>query len=208
MPFVAQQIKAARTHLHQADPVMKSLLTAHGPFTAKAKTDRFGTLVSSIISQQISTAAARTIQQRLYDAVAQRDGSKRILPASLLEFDLDSFRAIGISRQKGAYLIDLAEHVSTGRVDLQNMGRMSDEEIIEQLTQIKGIGRWTAQMFLMFSMARLDVLPVDDLGIKNAIQRNYNLEEQPNASTIVEIAKPWRPYATVASWYLWRSLEG
>jgi DNA-3-methyladenine glycosylase II len=207
MPFVAQQIKAARTHLQNSDPVMKQILAVQGPFTAKAKTDRFGTLVSSIISQQISTAAATTIKQRLHDAVADRDGSTQILPAAILRFDLDSLREIGISRQKASYLLDLADKVESGQVALQNMGRMKDEDVIEQLTQVKGIGRWTAQMFLIFSLARMDVLPVDDLGIKNAIQRQYKLSEQPTATTIESIAAPWRPYATVASWYLWRSLE-
>jgi DNA-3-methyladenine glycosylase II len=207
MPFVAQQIKAARAHLQKTDPVMKLLLSAHGPFTAKAKSDRFGTLVNSIISQQISTAAASTIKQRLHDTVAERDGSKQISPDALRKFDHGSFRAIGISRQKATYLLDLAEKVAAGQVELHNMGRMPDEEIIKQLTQVKGIGRWTAQMFLIFSMARLDVLPVDDLGIKNAIQRNYDLDAQPDVATIEKIAQPWRPYATVACWYLWRSLE-
>lgn len=207
MPFAAQQIKAAREHLHKSDPVMKGLLKAHGPFTAKAKTDRFGTLVSSIISQQISTAAAATIKKRLHEAVVDRDGHKQIKPESLLAFDLDSFRAVGISRQKATYLLDLADKVNSSQVELQKMGRMQDEEIIEQLIQVKGIGRWTAQMFLIFSMARLDILPVDDLGIKNAIQRQYQLKELPSPGDIEKIARPWRPYATVASWYLWRSLE-
>ena len=210
MPFIAQQVRAARQHLQKSDPVMKSLLTKHGPFTAKAKTDRFGTLVSSIISQQISTAAASTIKQRLHQAIMDRAGKKTLPSLSaehLLQFDLDSFREIGISRQKATYLIDLATKVSEGKLDLKKLGRLDDEQIIEQLIEVKGIGRWTAQMFLMFSMARLDVLPVDDLGIKNAVQRQYNLDESPSPKQIEEIASPWRPYATIASWYLWRSLE-
>ncbi len=210
MPFIAQQVRAARQHLQKSDPVMKSLLTKHGPFTAKAKTDRFGTLVSSIISQQISTAAASTIKQRLHQAIMDRSGKKTLPSLSaddLLQFDLDSFREIGISRQKATYLLDLATKVSEGKLNLKNLGRLDDEQIIEQLIEVKGIGRWTAQMFLMFSMARLDVLPVDDLGIKNAVQRQYNLDESPSPKQIEEIASPWRPYATIASWYLWRSLE-
>lgn len=210
MPFIAQQVRAARLHLQKSDPVMKSLLTKHGPFTAKAKTDRFGTLVSSIISQQISTAAASTIKQRLHQAIMDRAGKKTLTTVSaddLLQFDLDSFREIGISRQKATYLIDLATKVSEGKLELKKLGRLDDEQIIEQLIEVKGIGRWTAQMFLMFSMARLDVLPIDDLGIKNAVQRQYNLEEFPSPKQIEEIASPWRPYATIASWYLWRSLE-
>lgn len=211
MPFIAQQVKSARLHLQKSDPVMKVLLNRHGPFTAKAKTDRFGTLVSSIISQQISTAAAATIKRRLHQAIMDRAGLSKLptLTAEhLKQFDLDSFREIGISRQKATYLLDLAEKVQVGTVELHKMARMSDEQIIEQLLQIKGIGRWTAQMFLIFSMARMDVLPVDDLGIKNAVQRQYQLDELPNAKQIEQIAGPWRPYATVATWYLWRSLEG
>ena len=155
MPFIAQQVRAARQHLQKSDPVMKSLLTKHGPFTAKAKTDRFGTLVSSIISQQISTAAASTIKQRLHQAIMDRAGKKTLPSVSaehLLQFDLDSFREIGISRQKATYLIDLATKVSEGKLDLKKLGRLDDEQIIEQLIEVKGIGRWTAQMFLMFSM--------------------------------------------------------
>lgn len=210
MPFVAQQVKSARTHLQKSDPVMKALLAAHGPFTAKAKTDRFGTLVSSIISQQISTAAAATIKRRLHRAILERSGQSKlgaITADHLKQFDLDSFRQIGISRQKATYLHDLAEKVDSGHVELSKMGRMKDEEVIEQLIQIKGIGRWTAQMFLIFSLARMDVLPVDDLGIKNAVQRQYGLSELPGGKEIEQIAQPWRPYATIASWYLWRSLE-
>ncbi len=211
MPFIAQQVKSARLHLQKSDPVMKGLLNRHGPFTAKAKTDRFGTLVSSIISQQISTAAAATIKRRLHQAIMDRAGLSKLptLTADhLKQFDLDSFREIGVSRQKATYLLDLADKVQVGTVELHKMARMSDEQIIEQLIQIKGIGRWTAQMFLIFSMARMDVLPVDDLGIKNAVQRQYQLDDLPSAMQIEKIAEPWRPYATVASWYLWRSLEG
>ncbi|MFO0943169.1 MAG: DNA-3-methyladenine glycosylase [Pirellulales bacterium] len=211
MPFIAQQVKSARLHLQKSDPVMKVLLNHHGPFTAKAKTDRFGTLVSSIISQQISTAAAATIKLRLHQAIMDKAKVNKLptLTAEhLQQFDLDSFRELGISRQKATYLLDLADKVGAGVVELHKMGRMSDDEIIEQLIQIKGIGRWTAQMFLIFSMARMDVLPVDDLGIKNAVQRQYGLEQLPNASQIEQLAEPWRPYATIASWYLWRSLEG
>lgn len=210
MPFIAQQIKHARIHLQKNDPIMKRIIKAYGPFTAKAKSDRFGTLVSSIISQQISTAAARTIKQRLHDAVGAKCNSARpgtVTAHDLLQFDIDSLRPIGISRQKAGYLLDLAEKVADGTVNLRNLSKQSDEEIIEHLIQIKGIGKWTAQMFLIFSMGRLDVLPVDDLGIKNAIQKQYNLDSTPAPAAIFELAQPWRPYATVASWYLWRSLE-
>lgn len=212
MPFSAQHIKSARLHLQKSDPVMKRLLKQVGPFTVKAKRDRFATLVSSIVSQQISTSAARTIRQRLVDAVTERSAFAKhqtigITPTGLLLFDIDELRQLGVSRQKATYLLDLAEKVDTESVNLQSISRLSDEDAIEVLIQVKGIGRWTAQMFLMFSLARLDVLPVDDLGIKNAIQKNYQLADLPNGEKIETIAKPWRPYATIASWYLWQSLD-
>lgn len=212
MPFTAQHIKSARLHLQKSDPVMKRLLKVHGPFIAKARLDRFGTLVDSIISQQISTAAASTIKARLKQAVAARASSTQARPTELTPenvrmFDLEELRELGVSRQKGSYLLDLAEKIHLGIVDLKSLPRESDEDVIETLIQVKGIGRWTAQMFLMFSLARLDVLPVDDLGIRNAVQRQYSLPETPSPAKIAEIAEPWRPYATVASWYLWRSLE-
>lgn len=192
---------------------MKRLLKVHGPFTAKARLDRFGTLVDSIISQQISTSAARTIKARLKQAVTDRANMSQsrvaeISPEHLRMFELDELREFGVSRQKGTYLLDLAEKVHSGTIDLKKITRKNDEDVVDELTQVKGIGRWTAQMFLMFSLARLDVLPVDDLGLKNAVQRLYELPELPNAVKMESIAAPWRPYATVASWYLWRSLEG
>jgi DNA-3-methyladenine glycosylase II len=212
MPFSAQHIKSARLHLQKADPVMKRLLRVHGPFTAKARLDRFATLVDSILSQQISTSAANTIKARLKRAVADRANlaqskANEISAEHLRMFGLDELRKFGVSRQKGTYLLDLAEKVHSGAIDLKLITRKNDEEVVDELTQVKGIGRWTAQMFLMFSLARLDVLPVDDLGLKNAVQRLYELPELPNAAKMEAIAMPWRPYATVASWYLWRSLE-
>jgi DNA-3-methyladenine glycosylase II len=218
MPFTAQHIKSARLHLQKSDPVMKRLLKAQGPFTARARGDRFGTLVDSIISQQISTAAARTIKQRLKSAVESRSDAAQAInprtaqrtelaPGELLTFSLDELRQLGVSRQKGTYLLDLAEKVHLGVVDLKGIARKKDDDVIDELIQIKGIGRWTAQMFLIFSLARLDVLAVDDLGLRNAVKRQYELDALPTAQQFHEIAQPWRPYATVASWYLWRSLE-
>ncbi len=204
MPFYAQHIKAARLHLQKCDPVFKKLLKKVGPFTAKAKRDRFGTLVNSIISQQISVAAAATIRGRLLESFAPDP----ITPAGILSLDTEQLRELGVSRQKASYILDLAEKVNSGVVALDKIHLKDDEAIIEEMVQVKGIGRWTAQMFMMFSLARLDVLPVDDLGLKNAIKVQYELAELPGKATIEKIAEPWRPYATVASWYLWRSLEG
>ena len=182
---------------------MKRILKKVGPFTAKTRRDRFGTLVNSIISQQISVAAARTIRGRLVEAVEP----EKISPDSILKFNVDELRAIGVSRQKATYILDLAEKVNEQVVNLDAINRKENEAVIEELILVKGIGRWTAQMFLMFSLGRLDVLPVDDLGIKNAVKGEYELDELPDADSLTEIATKWRPYATVACWYLWQSLE-
>lgn len=185
----------------KSESTMNGIVREVGPCEMKTKRHRFKTLVSSIVSQQISGAAARTIWGRLENAAGT------ITPASLSAFDIDELRALGVSRQKATYILDLSQKTLDGEVKFQRFVRMSDEEIIEQLIQIKGIGKWTAQMFLMFSLARPDVLPVDDLGIKTAIMKNYRLRKLPDAKKIQKLATPWRPYATIASWYLWRSLE-
>jgi DNA-3-methyladenine glycosylase II len=157
--------------------------------------------VRSIISQQISSAAARTIRARL----EERIGIPR--PETVLALTAEDLRLCGISPQKAKYLHDLAEHVSSGQLPLQRLGRLSDDEVIERLVAVKGIGRWTAQMFLMFSLGRPDILPHDDLGIRSAMRRLYELPEMPKREQMDEIAAPWRPFATVACWYLWRSLD-
>ena len=160
-------------------------------------------LVRSIVSQQISTSAARSIRARLLELV----GSAGFTPANLVRFDIEQLRSAGLSGQKAKYIIDLATKVHEGTVRLQHIGRLSDERIIDQLTQIKGIGHWTAQMFLIFSLGRPDVLPHGDLGVRTAIRDRYALEELPDKAACHQVAMPWRPYASVASWYCWRSLD-
>ncbi len=191
---------------------MRKLLKQLGPFTARASLDRLGALVDSILSQQISTAAAETIKGRFRSAYLRRATEmgysiRQTRWEVLVSFDRAELQPLGVSPQKAGYLIDLAEKVSQGIVDLPRINRLSDEDVIHQLIQVKGIGRWTAQMFLIFSLARLDVLPVDDLGLRNAISHQYSLDVVPTFERIHQIANPWRPYATVATWYLWRSLE-
>lgn len=207
MPFYAQHIKSGRLHLQKNDPVMKRILKSVGPFQAKTKRDRFGTLVNSIVSQQISVAAARTIRGRLWEAVGDGGRTPRIAPEQLLTFDVDALRAVGVSRQKATYVLDLADKVNSGAVVLESIHRLEDDEVIQSLTQVKGIGVWTAQMFLMFSLGRLDILPVDDLGLKNAIRLQYELDDMPDKQQMEDLAASWRPYATIACWYLWQSLE-
>ena len=201
MPFYAQDIKAARDHLRKNDPVMKAIIRDVGPFTVKARRDRFSTLVFSILSQQISTAAAKTIRGRLLAAV-----DNKVTAEKMVKFDVDKLRELGISRQKVGYILDLADKVHSKSLDLSKLHRSDDETAIESLVQVKGIGRWTAQMFLMFSLARLDVLPVDDLGIKNAMVASYNLKD-PTKEAMTSLAQKWQPYRTIACWYLWQSLS-
>lgn len=182
---------------------MKQIIKRVGPFTGKTTRDRFLTLVRSIISQQISVAAARTILGRLETHVQP----ELISPSSLVEYTVDDLRAAGVSRQKAGYILDLASKVHDGTVELKKISRKSDEDAIAELTQIKGIGVWTAQMFLMFSLGRMDVLPTDDLGLQNAVKSAYDVRGELTKQKFEKIAKVWRPHATIASWYLWQSLE-
>ena len=196
-----QRHQEAISHLRSRDPILGALIEAIGPCTLTMRRNRFDALVRSIISQQISTPAARTIRARL----EERIGVPK--PDMVLALSLEEMRLCGISPQKAKYLQDLAEHVASGRLPLHRLGRLSDEEVIEKLIAVKGIGRWTGQMFLMFSLGRPDILPHDDLGVRTGMRRLYDLPEMPNREKIDEIAAPWRPFATVACWYLWRSLE-
>lgn len=203
MPISAQHIRSAQTQLKKNDPQMREIIRRVGPFTLRPKSDHFQMLANSIISQQISVAAAKTISERLLE----RLGRGGMTAAAISKLDLEQLREVGISRQKGTYLLDLAQHVHHGDIDLKSLARKPDEAIIEQLTVVKGVGVWTAQMFLIFSLGRLDVLPAGDFGIRKAIQQEYELEELPSSKEIELLAQPWRPYATVASWYLWRALD-
>ena len=208
MPFSAQHIKAARLHLQKNDPVMKKIIKQVGPFTGKTTRNRFAALVKSIVSQQISTAAARTILGRLHEAVVEKPGPTfSVTPADFADLDAEHLQSAGLSRQKASYVFDLADKVNTGVVDLKNIHRLDDESAIESLTQVKGIGRWTAQIFLMFCLGRMDILPSDDLGIRNGVKEAYKLDETPAAKEVDSIGEIWHPYASVASWYLWRSLD-
>ncbi len=190
-------------HLRRADPVMRAMIAEVGPCTLRPQGDRFRMLAGSIISQQISTGAARSIKKKLDELV----GSDGLTPANLSRFSPEQLRAAGVSPQKAKYLLDLALKVHESEINLQHIGRYSDDKIIEQLTAVKGIGRWTAQMFLIFALGRLDVFPHDDLGVRSAIRKRYDLDELPDVETSTAIAAKWRPYTSVASWYCWRSLD-
>lgn len=194
---------AALEHLQNVDPILTRVIEQVGPFRLKPSKQRFEALVRSILAQQISTVVARTLMQRLKDQLAPQ----RITPQSLNAMAFEDLRAIGLSRQKATYLQDLTTRVLDGSVRLAQVHRFDDEAIIEELVQVKGIGRWTAQMFLIFCLGRPDVFAPDDFGLRSAIQKLYGLDELPKRAQAEEIAAPWKPYGTFASWYLWRSLE-
>jgi len=197
--------RAAVRHLKRADPVLEGIIARVGPsrFVRKPTGSHLDALVRSIVSQQLSTSAAATIHARLVALV----GKEQPLPGDWLALDDPDLRAAGLSRQKIAYIRDLARHVHEGLLPMAKLHEMPDDEVIAALTQVKGIGVWTAQMFLMFRLARPDILPVLDLGIRNAFRRAYRLRKEPTEKRMRAIAKPWEPYRSVASWYLWQSLE-
>ena len=197
------RIQTAITHLRLADPVMRGMIDRVGDYTLRLERDRFRMLVRSILSQQISVGAARSIRERL-EKLAEPEG---LTASNLRRFSVEALRSAGVSPQKAGYIRDLADKVDCSAVELRNIGRLSDERVIEELTKIKGIGRWTAQMFLIFSLGRLDVFPHDDLGVRASIRTQYALDDLPDKTVSCQIAAAWSPYASVASWYCWRSLE-
>jgi DNA-3-methyladenine glycosylase II len=182
---------------------MRDVIRKAGPFRLKLGRDRFHMLVASIISQQISGKAAASIRNKLVQYIVPQ----KISPESLAGLSREELRSVGLSPQKATYLLDLAERVASGSLRLDRMGRMPDEKVIEALIEVKGIGVWTAQMFLIFSLGRLDVFPHADLGVRMAIRNLYSLDDLPDKDISHKIATPWRPYASVATWYCWRSLE-
>ncbi len=202
----AAALRTAEKHLARRDPMLRQFIKQHGECRLQKHQRHFETLVNSIVSQQLSTKAAATIFQRF---VALYAPAKFPKPEQIAATPDETLRGVGLSGQKLSYIKDLAAKVHDGSVHLQRITQMSDDEIIAELTLVKGIGVWTVQMFLIFSLGRLDVLPVGDLGIKMAIQRAYQLAEMPKPAAIEAIAdqNKWHPYCSVASWYLWRSLE-
>jgi len=201
-PRAGAYARAGR-HLAAADPVMRRIIARVGPCELTHYPRYFVTLCDSIISQQLSGRVAEVIFERFADLCPRR----RPTPQAVTCLPIGRLRAAGLSKQKAAYLKDLARGFLNGRIDTRRFTRQSNEEIIEALTTVHGIGRWTAEMFLMFSLNRLDVLPLDDLGIQKAIQRWYGFRQLPAAATMRRVGRPWHPYETIACWYLWRSLR-
>ncbi len=188
-------------HLAGGDPVIRGLIEQIGPCQLRPRQDYFATLCDSIISQQLSAAAAATICDRFAGIYPRR----RPTPVLVAGTRIPKLRAAGLSGQKVGYIKDLAAGFVDGRIRARRLVRQSNEDIIAALTSVKGIGRWTAEMFLIFSLNRLDILPVDDLGIRKAVQRWYGLRGLPEAGRLQAVGRCWSPYESVACWYLWQS---
>ena len=192
-------VTAATTHLSNIDPVMRTTIEQIGPCTLKPDPDIFNALVDAIISQQISVKAADAILARVRAALP----GGIVTPEALVVYDFDRLRTLGLSTQKARYILSLVEHVQNGQLVLEELPMLSDEEIVQRLTIVKGIGRWTAEMVLIFTMGRADVLPVDDLGFLEGVRAAYNLPERPKRAEMLERGEVWRPYRTFATWYMW-----
>lgn len=198
----------ADEHLRSVDHVMRRLIDEGG--TIDPETDRRGSrpdpyeaLARAIVGQQLSTKAARSIWNRLVDIL----GGKLPKPAELLAIDPETIRSAGLSRSKVNFLLDLAGRIDDRRLDLARLADLSDEDIVAELIEIKGVGPWTAEMFLMFHLGRPDVVSTGDLGIRRAVQIEYGLDDLPGPTDLERIAEPWRPHRTLACLYLWRSLD-
>ena len=198
---------AALAALRAADPVLREVIDQVGDvedFFAGRPTDHYGTLVRSIVGQQLSTKAAASIHNRLLE----RFGGRAPTPAEVLAEDPDRLRdAAGLSHAKVRYLRSLAEHILDGSLELDRLTELPDDEVISELVAVKGIGVWSAHMFLLFHLRRPDVLPVGDLGIRRAVELRYGLEQLPGPEELTRIAEPWRPHRSLACVYLWRSLR-
>ena len=195
-------MKEAIQHLRRNDPVLSEIIDRVGDYGIQFRDPDFETLVRSIVYQQLSGRVASVIFGRLAKAAGGR-----LTPENVLKMRPSRMRTLGLSKQKTAYIRDLARHARDRRVVFEELAALDDNLIIERLTQVKGIGVWTAHMFLIFALRRTDILPTGDLGIRNAMRKAYGLAEAPTPEEMETLAQRWRPYCTVASWYLWRSLD-
>jgi DNA-3-methyladenine glycosylase II len=200
-----ERLRLAETHLAKHDKKLAPIIKASGPCRIRPHPDHYGELVGSIVGQQLSSIAAGTIWRRVLDLF----GGKMPTPAQLIKIDDQKLRDVGLSWNKVKYVKDLAQHVLDGRLDLEHIATMPNEHLIERLTAVKGLGEWSAHMFMMFGLGRLDILPTGDLGIRKGMMKVYGLKELPDPPTMITIANKnhWHPYESVASWYLWQSLD-
>jgi DNA-3-methyladenine glycosylase II len=200
-----KKIRQAEVCLSKVDQRLAPLIKQYGPCKIEPHADHYGELVSSIVGQQLSTKAAAMIWLRVLDLF----GGKMPKPEQLIKIEDQKLRDVGLSWSKVSYVKDLAQHILDKRLDLDHVATMPNEQLIEQLTAVKGIGEWSAHMFMIFGLGRLDVLPVGDLGIRKALMIHYGLDKMPDPAMCVTIANQnnWHPYETVACWYLWKSLD-
>lgn len=199
----AELLRAAHQHLVTCDPVLAYVIQSVGPCTLNRQTNRYRNLVRAIIGQQISTAAATSVFKKLELACSEN----HVRPESIASLSDTQLREVGLSSQKIRYVRDLTNRVVKKQLNLRSLHFKEDDEVIAMLTDVKGIGVWTAHMFLMFSLGRPDVLPWGDLGIQVALRNLYGLEALPSKAECFKISQPWRPYSTIACWYLWRTVD-
>jgi DNA-3-methyladenine glycosylase II len=195
----------AAAQLREADPVLAALIEEHGPYEPRISPDPYSRLLTAILFQQLAGNAARAIMRR-WLALYSDDG-RMPSPEEILATTEEQFRSAGVSKQKAGYMRDLALHIVEGRLELEHIDELSDEEVIQCLVAVKGIGVWTAHMFLMFHLGRPDVLPVGDLGMRNGMRIAYGLDATPTPAQAIEIGERWRPYRSLGSWYMWRAAE-
>jgi len=198
----SDHMRKAIDHLKSSDPVLAGIIERAGPYRIQYREPEFPTLVRSIVYQQLNGKAALTIYNRLAAATADP-----MTPESILRLRPARMRTLGLSKQKLTYIRELARMTRAGAVNFDRLPRLEDAAVIESLTRVKGIGVWTVHMFLIFALRRPDVLPTGDLGVRMAMKKAYNLADLPKPAEMEQIAARWRPYASVASWYLWRSLD-
>jgi DNA-3-methyladenine glycosylase II len=197
--------EAAVAHLRRVDPTLARVIDSVGAFALEPRGGPFRSLARAIFFQQLAGPAARAIMKRTLKLLGT-DEARFFTPEEYLAATDDDLRAAGLSRQKLAYLRDLAAKFVSGQLQEDEFADLDDEEVIRRATTVRGIGRWTAEMFLIFSLGRPDVLPVDDLGVRRGFQQAYALDELPSPEHMRSIAEPWRPYRSVGTWYMWRSL--
>lgn len=195
-------MRKAILHLKKSDPVLRAIIERVGPYKIEYGEPTFHSLAESILYQQLNGKAAVVIFDRFTKAAGDP-----LTPEGILKLSDAQMRAVGLSKQKTAYLRDLAQKTKDGLLNFERLSGMSNEEVIEHLTQVKGVGVWTAHMFLMFTLRRPDILPTGDYGIQAAMKKHYRKRKWPKPKDMEKIAKPWAPYRSVASWYLWRSLD-
>lgn len=196
-----EDYRKAQRHLSRCDPLLKTLIKRVGPCTLQTGGNPFQLLARAIIAQMISAKAALAISARVIAALAPPG----LTSAAVVAVDEDALRSAGLSRAKAQALKDLAGRAERGDLPMKRLAKMSDEDVIECLIPVRGIGRWTAEMFLIFGLGRLDVLPVDDFGLRAGVQELYELPELPARAALRQRAEPWRPYRSIATWYFWRS---